>query len=85
MVDKKKLVWLRGESKSRNYVKKIHIIYSLPLPTNVKFPKKQKDRRVPHEVYRRLVNNDGEALEDDTFNENATEILNKQNLQRTQR
>ncbi|XP_053954948.1 bumetanide-sensitive sodium-(potassium)-chloride cotransporter isoform X1 [Anastrepha ludens] len=40
---------------------------------------------VPQEVYRRLVNNDGETLEDDTFNEDATEILNKQNLQRTQR
>ncbi|XP_036338129.1 bumetanide-sensitive sodium-(potassium)-chloride cotransporter-like isoform X2 [Rhagoletis pomonella] len=40
---------------------------------------------VPQEVYRRLVNSDGEALEDDTFNENATDILNKQNLQRTHR
>lgn len=40
---------------------------------------------VPHEVYRRLVNSNGEPLEDDTFNEDATEILNKQNLQRTQR
>ncbi|XP_011179671.1 bumetanide-sensitive sodium-(potassium)-chloride cotransporter isoform X2 [Zeugodacus cucurbitae] len=40
---------------------------------------------VPQEVYRRLVNSDGEPLEDDTFNEDATEILNKQNLQRTQR
>ncbi|XP_067646757.1 bumetanide-sensitive sodium-(potassium)-chloride cotransporter isoform X2 [Eurosta solidaginis] len=40
---------------------------------------------VPQEVYRRLVNNDGEPVEDDTFNEDATEILTKQNLQRTHR
>lgn len=40
---------------------------------------------VPQEVYRRLVNSDGEPFEDDTFNEDATEILNKQNLQRTHR
>uniref|UniRef100_W8B4Z9 Bumetanide-sensitive sodium-(Potassium)-chloride cotransporter n=2 Tax=Ceratitis capitata TaxID=7213 RepID=W8B4Z9_CERCA len=54
-------------------------------PVNHNKPNETIQLDVPQEVYRRLVNSDGEPLEDDTFNEDATEILNKQNLQRTQR
>lgn len=33
---------------------------------------------VPHEVYRRLTGSDGEPLEDDTFNEDASQMVKAQ-------
>lgn len=40
---------------------------------------------VPHEVYRRLTGSDGEPLEDDTFNEDAAQMLKAQQQPRQQR
>lgn len=40
---------------------------------------------VPHEVYRRLTGLDGEPLEDDQFNEDASQMLKAQQQPRTQR
>ncbi|XP_023294642.2 bumetanide-sensitive sodium-(potassium)-chloride cotransporter isoform X1 [Lucilia cuprina] len=40
---------------------------------------------VPHEIYRRLTGIDGEPIEDDQFNEDASQMLKAQQQHRTQR
>ncbi|XP_037939508.1 bumetanide-sensitive sodium-(potassium)-chloride cotransporter isoform X2 [Teleopsis dalmanni] len=40
---------------------------------------------VPHEVYRRLTNNDGEPIEDDTFNENDSQLRKQEQQPKQQR
>lgn len=46
-------------------------------PVNKSGSKKEEDEEIPPEIYRRLQHSDGEQNEDDTFNENAPQIIQK--------
>ncbi|KAL5275699.1 SLC12A1 family protein [Megaselia abdita] len=46
-------------------------------PVNKSNGNREDDEEIPPEIYRRLQNNDGELMEDDTFNENAPQIIQK--------
>ncbi|XP_013113725.2 bumetanide-sensitive sodium-(potassium)-chloride cotransporter isoform X2 [Stomoxys calcitrans] len=51
---------------------------------NDKTPSNVGGDDVPHEVYRRLTGSDGEPLEDDTFNEDASQMIKAQPKQQRQ-
>ncbi|XP_075164790.1 sodium chloride cotransporter 69 isoform X2 [Haematobia irritans] len=51
---------------------------------NDKPPSNSAGTDVPHEVYRRLTGSDGEPLEDDTFNEDASQMVKAQPKQQRQ-